>query len=105
MSWIYLLPVGVRPNSGPITQRRRCCSKAAHRPWKKQRMMAQIVRPGKGEAMAADPACARCKQPIGPGWLYLIAHRRGQAATTDDDAVFIHVPDECPRPGEHVPRS
>ena len=68
-------------------------------------MMAEIVRTGKGEAMAADPQCARCKQPIGPGWLYLVAHRRGQAATTEDDAVLIHVPDECPRPGEHVPRS
>jgi len=68
-------------------------------------MMAVIVRPAKGEAMAADPQCARCKQPIGPGWLYLVAHRRGQAETADDDAVFIHVPDECPRPGEHAPRS
>ena len=68
-------------------------------------MMAQIVRPGKGEVMAADPECARCKQPIEPGWLYVIAHRRGQAATTEDDSVLIHLPDECPRPGEHVPRS
>ena len=54
--------------------------------------------------MATDPQCARCKQPIEPGWLYLVAHRRGQAETADDDAVLIHVPDECPRPGEHVPR-
>jgi len=45
--------------------------------------------------MATDPQCARCKRPIRPGWLYLIAHRRGQAATTEDDAVLIHVPDEC----------
>jgi hypothetical protein len=55
--------------------------------------------------MAADPECARCKQPIRPGWLYLIAHRRGQAEIAEDDSAFIHVPDECPRPGEHVPRS
>ena len=55
--------------------------------------------------MAADPECARCGQPIGPGWLYLFAHRRGQAETAQDDAVLIHVPDECPLPGEHVPKS
>ena len=39
--------------------------------------------------MVADPQCARCKQPIGPGWLYLIAHRRGQAETAEDDAVLF----------------
>jgi len=55
--------------------------------------------------MAADPECARCKQPIGPGWLYLTAHRRGQAETSGDGAVFIHVPGECPRAGEHAPPS
>ncbi|WP_197503645.1 hypothetical protein [Mycobacterium sp. 852002-30065_SCH5024008] len=55
--------------------------------------------------MAADPQCARCKQAIGPGWLYLTAHRRGQAAPAEDDAVLIHLPDECPRAGEHVPPS
>jgi hypothetical protein len=30
-----------------------------------------------------------------PGWLYVTAHRRGQAATAEDGAVFIHVPGEC----------
>ncbi|WP_197516899.1 MULTISPECIES: hypothetical protein [unclassified Mycobacterium] len=55
--------------------------------------------------MVVDPECARCKQPIGPGWLYLIAHRRGQSQVAEDDAVLIHLPDECPRLGEHVPRS
>jgi hypothetical protein len=49
--------------------------------------------------MAADPQRARCNQPIRPGWLYVTAHRRGQAAIAEDGAVFIHVPDECPRPG------
>ena len=49
--------------------------------------------------MAADPQCARCNQPIRPGWLYVTAHRRGQAAIAEDGAVVIHVPDECPRPG------
>ena len=55
--------------------------------------------------MVADPQCARYKQPIRSGWLYLTAHRRRHAATAEDSAEFIHVPDECPRPGEHVPRS
>lgn len=55
--------------------------------------------------MVADPECARCKQPIGPGWLYLTAYRRGQASTPEDSTALIHVPGECPRPGEHVPRS
>jgi hypothetical protein len=55
--------------------------------------------------MVADPQCARRKQPIGAGWLYLTAQRRGQAPTAQDGAVFIHVPDECPQPGEHVPRT
>jgi hypothetical protein len=34
--------------------------------------------------MAADPQCARCKQPIGPGWLYLvrIAAARPRQPTT-----------------------
>ncbi|WP_083208460.1 hypothetical protein [Mycobacterium malmoense] len=68
-------------------------------------MTTGIVTPGREDAMAADPHCARCNQAIGPGWLYLTAHRRGQAAPADDDAVLIHLPDECPRPGEHVPPS
>jgi hypothetical protein len=55
------------------------------------------------ERMVADPQCARCKQPIRSGWLYLTAYRRGQAETADDGAIFIHVPDECPRAGEHAP--
>ena len=55
--------------------------------------------------MAADPECARCKRPIGPGWLYLTAQRRGQAEVSADEAVFIHLPGECPRPGEHAPPS
>lgn len=55
--------------------------------------------------MVADPQCARCDQPIGPGWLYMTAHRRGQAATAEDGAVVVHIPGECPRPGEHVPPS
>lgn len=54
--------------------------------------------------MAADPQCTRCKQTIEPGWLYITAHRRGQAGIVDDGAVLIHVPGECPHPGEHVPR-
>ncbi len=55
--------------------------------------------------MAADPQCVRCKQPIEAGWLYVTAHRRGQAETSEDGAAFIHVPGECPKPGEHAPRS
>ncbi|EUA04983.1 hypothetical protein C3469_08125 [Mycobacterium kansasii] len=55
--------------------------------------------------MVAHPQCARCKQPIEAGWLYITVHRRGQAATSEDSAVLIHVPGECPRPGEHVPPS
>jgi hypothetical protein len=55
--------------------------------------------------MVADPQCVRCKQPIGPGWLYVTAHRRGQGATAEDGAVFIQVPGECPQLGEHVPKS
>jgi hypothetical protein len=56
--------------------------------------------------MAADPVCDRCHKNIRPGWLYLTAHRRGQAETAEDVAVTIHVPGECPRPGEeHVPPS
>lgn len=54
--------------------------------------------------MAADPQCTRCKQTIEPGWLYITAHRRGQAGIVDDGAVLIHVPGECPHPGEHVPK-
>jgi hypothetical protein len=72
---------------------------------KARRMTTGIVTPGREDAMAADPQCARCKQAIGPGWLYLTAHRRGQAAPADDDAVLVHLPDECPRAGEHVPPS
>ncbi|ORV48683.1 hypothetical protein AWC03_24775 [Mycobacterium europaeum] len=68
-------------------------------------MMVEIVKSGREEAMVADPQCARCKQTIAPGWLYLTAHRRGQAEPAADDAVLIHVPDECPGPGEHVPPS
>ncbi len=55
--------------------------------------------------MVTHPHCVRCKQPIEAGWLYITACRRGQAATSEDGAVLIHVPGECPRPGEHVPPS
>lgn len=62
-------------------------------------------RHGSEKPMAADPECARCKRPIGPGWLYLTVQRRGQAEVSADGTVFIHVPGECPRPGEHAPPS
>lgn len=54
--------------------------------------VAVMVRPGREEAMAADPQCGCCKWPLGPGWLYLVMHSCGHAETVDDDTVFITCP-------------
>lgn len=68
--------------------------------------IAEQARPADGTVEDEyDAQCARCKQAIRPGWLYLTAFRRGHATTAEDSAVLIHVPGECPMPGERIPRS